>query len=200
MGLMKRFASSSRGKTGSLVNVEMTRWFFDRDLVKRSVDKATREVLGKFGAFVRRKARWSIRTKRKRLRDMTAEERAKFKMINAIRKRKGYKPLKRPKVSGSEPGQPPANITGLLKAGIFFAYEPTKQNVAIGPVRAGPGTADVLEYGGYVRITAGKNTGQLKRVAARPYMRPAFEATLERLPPMWRDSVKLGLPAKYSGA
>ena len=39
--------------------------FFDRDKVRRKTDSAARRVLGKFGAFVRRAARSSIR-KRKR--------------------------------------------------------------------------------------------------------------------------------------
>jgi hypothetical protein len=35
--------------------------FFDRDKVKRSVDAGTRRVLSKFGAFVRQRAKTSIR-------------------------------------------------------------------------------------------------------------------------------------------
>ncbi len=35
--------------------------FFDREKVKRSVDAGTRRVLSKFGAFVRQRARTSIR-------------------------------------------------------------------------------------------------------------------------------------------
>jgi hypothetical protein len=38
--------------------------FFDRAKVKRSVDAATRRVLSKFGAFVRQRARTSIRRRK----------------------------------------------------------------------------------------------------------------------------------------
>ena len=38
--------------------------FFDRERVKKSVDSATRRVLSKFGAFVRQRARTSIRNRK----------------------------------------------------------------------------------------------------------------------------------------
>jgi hypothetical protein len=38
--------------------------FFDREKVKRSVDAGTRRVLSKFGAFVRQRARTSIRRRK----------------------------------------------------------------------------------------------------------------------------------------
>ncbi|ADV63004.1 MAG TPA: hypothetical protein VNN10_14440 [Dehalococcoidia bacterium] len=38
--------------------------FFDREKVKRSVDAGTRRVLSKFGAFVRQRARTSIRKRK----------------------------------------------------------------------------------------------------------------------------------------
>jgi hypothetical protein len=38
--------------------------FFDRDKVKRAVDAGTRKVLSKFGAFVRQRAKTSIRKRK----------------------------------------------------------------------------------------------------------------------------------------
>ena len=40
------------------------RGFFDRAAVQKSVDKATRKVFSKFGAFVRQRARTSIRKRK----------------------------------------------------------------------------------------------------------------------------------------
>lgn len=40
------------------------RGFFDRETVKRSVDAGTRKVLSKFGAFVRQRAKTSIRRRK----------------------------------------------------------------------------------------------------------------------------------------
>ena len=48
-----------------MIGFEITRLFFDKKAVTRRVDRTTRRVLSRFGAFVRRTARSSIR-KRKR--------------------------------------------------------------------------------------------------------------------------------------
>lgn len=157
--------------------------FFDKPAVTNSVDKATRKVLSKFGAFVRRRARTSMR------------------------KKKGNSP----------PGSPPYVQTGLLKQFLFFAYDPEKKSVVIGPALLNgtkqKGTLERLEYGGTVagngrvayltnqvgRDSAGRFTSSgVTRVVLngtivyrpRPFMRPAFDAELPGLPAMWRDSVR----------
>jgi len=48
-----------------MVGFEITRLFFDRKAVTGKVDKTTRKVLSRFGAFVRRTARGSIRKRKK---------------------------------------------------------------------------------------------------------------------------------------
>ena len=45
--------------------LKITHLFFDSAAVVRSVDKSTRKVLSKFGAFVRRTAKQSIRKRKK---------------------------------------------------------------------------------------------------------------------------------------
>jgi len=140
--------------------------FFDRKTVMRSVDRATRRVLSKFGSYVRTSAKSSIR-KRKRV---------------------------------SAPGQPPSSHTGLLKKFIFFAYEPDEKNVVIGPIRLSrkPGQApDALEHGGQTTISRRRwrrgrrvTVTKKKRIAARPFMGPAFEREKPKLPAMWADSIK----------
>ncbi|QDU71040.1 hypothetical protein [Mucisphaera calidilacus] len=132
--------------------------FFDTRAVRRRVDHATRAVLSRFGAFVRRTARSSIR-KRKRI---------------------------------SEPGSPPSSHTGLLKKFIFVGYDPKKNSVVIGPARlsgSARGQAPgLLEYGDSTTLT---RSGQRRRVTirARPFMGPAFDKELPKLPSLWRDSV-----------
>jgi hypothetical protein len=51
-----------------VIGFKFTRIFFDSPSVMRAVDRATRRVLSRFGAFVRRTAKQSIR-KRKRISD-----------------------------------------------------------------------------------------------------------------------------------
>ena len=136
--------------------------FFDRGKVRRKTDSATRRVLGKFGAFVRRAARSSIR-RRKRT---------------------------------SAPGEPPSSHTGLLRKFIFFGYDAERRSVVIGPQRLNQKVGDAphaLEHGGISTVVEGLRGKRKKRrvkLAARPYMGPAFEQEQPKLPAMWRDSVK----------
>lgn len=96
--------------------------FFDRAAVVRAVDQATRRNLSRFGAYVRQRAKTSIR-----------------------------RPPKNAAVRISRPGRPPYSHTGLLKRFIFFAYDADRQSVVIGPVRLrnSDGMAPtLLEHGG----------------------------------------------------
>lgn len=136
--------------------------FFDAPKVIRAVDRATRRVLSKFGAYVRTAAR------------------------SSIRKRKG----------ASEPGKPPSSHTGLLKRYLYFGYDPERQSVVIGPARLSGkiGSApEAMEYGGHsqaIRRTRGQRVVRTTTVAARPFMQPALQQELPKLPAMWRDSVR----------
>jgi len=142
-----------------VIDLRIKNLFFDKPAVVRKVDATTRRVLSKFGAFVRRAARSSIR-KRKRV---------------------------------SAPGQPPSSHTGLLKRFIWFGYDPRKESVVIGPARLsqnGRGEAPaLLEYGGVTPVTHRGKRRQGK-VRPRPFMNPAFENELPKLPAMWRDSIR----------
>ena len=137
-------------------------FFFDSARVVKATSRAERKVLSRFGAFVRRGAR------------------------SSIRKRKAV----------SEPGQPPSSHTGLLKKFIFFAYEPSKQSVIIGPARLNKTTGDALpalEYGGRTKIVARRRRQRRVRtvnIQARPFMGPVFEKEKTKLPDLWRASVK----------
>ncbi len=136
--------------------------FFDRKAVTGAVDRATRKVLSQFGAFVRTSARHSIR-KRKRV---------------------------------SAPGEPPSSHTGLLRRFIFFGYDRDRRSVVIGPQRLNQKVGDAphaLEYGGTSTVVEGLRGRRRKRhikIAARPFMGPAFEHEKPKLPAMWAKSVK----------
>lgn len=64
----------------------------------------------------------------------------------------------------SNPGQPPKSRTGVLKDFLFFAYEPSRRTVVVGPAKTNQvffkrsgkpisGTApEVLEYGGEISV------------------------------------------------
>ncbi len=136
--------------------------FFDSRKVLSSTDKTKRRILSKFGAYVRRTARSSIR--------------------------------KRKKVS--PPGKPPTNRTGFLKRFIYFGYDTAHQSVVIGPVRLNSKVGDApqaLELGGKSTVVSGLKKKRKKKtisIAARPFIRPAMEKELPKLPQMWRGSIK----------
>jgi hypothetical protein len=136
-----------------LVTKEM---FFDVPAVANAMDKASKSVLSKFGAFVRRTAKGLIR-RRKKI---------------------------------SEPGQPPTNRTGFLRDMIVFGYDRDALSTVIGPLPLNGETgAPLLEYGGTaMRYIGGKR--QLCNYKARPFMDPAFQRELPKLPDMWANAVK----------
>lgn len=145
-----------------MINMVCKKMFFDRKAVTSRVNNAARKVLSKFGAFVRTAARHSIR-KRKRT---------------------------------SSPGEPPSSHAGLLKKMIYFGYDCARQSVVIGPERLNQKVGDApaaLEYGGSSTIVEGLRGRRRKRrvrIAARPFMGPAFENERPKLPAMWAGSVK----------
>ncbi len=106
---------------------------------------------------------------------------------SSIRKRK--KP--------AAPGQPPSSHTGLLKRNIFFAYEPDKTNVVIGPIRLNAkntNAPETLEHGGTTTVVRrdrrGKRIKRRVQVDARPFMGPAAEKERSKLPTLWANSIR----------
>ena len=86
----------------------------------------------------------------------------------------------------SDPDETPTNQTDLLKRFIFFSFDPDTKSVVVGPARLASGDPDIteaLEHGG---ITKNKATGKRTRIAARPFMQPAFDRQLQQpLPAPW---------------
>jgi hypothetical protein len=140
--------------------------FFDSKEVVSATDKAARSVLSKIGAFIRREAKSSI------------------------------KPGGR-KHKTSLPGEPPRSQTGLLKRFIFFGYDTSTQSVVVGPAKLGgvkgKDAPHTLEYGGKAAISHQLSAFSNKKsvtIAPRPYMNPALNKNLPKLPAMWANSIK----------
>ena len=57
MSVMKRMAAARTFGGGTRRGLFEVEWFFDRQVVIRQTDRATRRVLSRFGAFVRRTPR-----------------------------------------------------------------------------------------------------------------------------------------------
>ena len=122
---------------------------------------------------------------------MQAKDRAARRVLSrfgAFVRQRVRSSMKRSKAV-SAPGDPPARHNDLLYDLMVFAAD--AESVVIGPVPLHkPGAAPVtLEYGG-----EGVATHQGRPFAAfyrpRPYLQPAFDVELEKMPPLWRDSLK----------
>jgi len=136
--------------------------FFDRKAVKGRLDRAARKVLSKFGAFVRRAAKSSIRKRRRA--SAPGEPPSSHTGL-----------LKRFIFFGYDPGRRSVVIG------------PTRLNQKVGDAPAalehgGPSTV--------VEGPRRRRRKRRVKVEARPYMGPAMEKELPGLPAMWRDSVR----------
>ena len=173
MGVTSRFHFGGARSGKSLMAV---RGFFDAPAIMSAVDRAAQRILSRFGSFVRRTARQSIRRPRKkRVGELSRSEKIKFRET-------GKRPL-----ASSKPGQPPRSPTGKLKNTILYWYDAVEQSVTIGPARLrAADNMGALEKGGRVAGTRGRGM----TIRARPFMGPALAKELPKLDDMWRNSVR----------
>lgn len=114
--------------------------------------------------------------------------------IRSIRKRDGT----------SQPGSPPlSHGAHLLRSHIYYLPQPSRADVhwvLIGAARLNkPGLApNALEFGGDVRPSprlnamrrkAGHSELKTVKIAARPFMKPALDANIEKVPAAWKNAV-----------
>jgi phage gpG-like protein len=155
--------------------------FFDRKSVIDAMDKKTHAFLSRFGAFVRTRSKTSIRMRK----HPSAPGRPPHGHKSAMRKK-----------TNRRTGVTKVQAVSLLKEYITFSYDPFKKSVVIGPPklsgpRGGPPALKALEYGGKSTVLAGRKRKPKKvTIRARPFMRPAFNEEIRRLPANWQQSVR----------
>jgi len=144
-----------------MIDMRIKSLFFDRPKVRRAVDHARRRSLSKAGAFIRQRARTSIR-KRKRV------------------SRPGQPPtshtglLRRFIFFGYD-----RRTESVVVGPVGFRRSRVPNVLEIG----GPTVVQSRRRGrGQKKRTV--------RIAARPYMRPALEKERSNLPTVWRNSVR----------
>lgn len=149
--------------------------FFDSKEVVSKMDRTTRKVLSRFGAFVRQRAMTNM---------LRHNPPRGFGVKSKVSNRDGSAPE----------GMPPYPHTGLLVKFIEFWYDSVAQSVIIGPVRlsgrvAGGNALAALEYGGRTTVLDRKKYVQ-GTVKPHPYMQPAFEAEQEKsLSRLWENAM-----------
>lgn len=148
------------------IGFKLKRISFDQKIVINAKDRATRRVLMKFGSFVRRTAKQSIR---------------KGKAISVPGKppKSHSGELKKLIFFSYEPRKQNVVIGPLL-------FRSTK-------VKQSPLGLEALEYGGFIthkrKGTLGLRSKRF-RFRARPFMAPAFEKEHPKLSGMWKNSIR----------
>lgn len=126
--------------------------FFDTAKVQRMLDKKTRQALSKAGAFIRRDAQQSMRSSKK----------------------------------SARPGEPPkTHKKKFLRKFLYFAYDERNKSVVIGPVllqRTRTDKIPRLMEGGGTRVMMRDRTLRHMRYHPHPYMRPAFDKNISKIP------------------
>lgn len=151
--------------------------FFDREPVRRAVDAAALRILSRFGAYVRQRARTSVRVRE----GVSPPGRPPFGHRSGVRRK------------ADRSGEVRVRPASLLREFILFSYDRERKSVIVGPAKlsgtVGPRALEALEYGGpTVALVGGKKRSVTVR--ARPFMRPAFAEELQRLPEDWRNAVR----------
>jgi hypothetical protein len=153
--------SSAQRKGPGLFRVDASRTFFTSEVVIRAVSRGARAVLSRFGAFVRQRAR------------------------SSIRRRKGVS------VPGGPPSSHLGLLKrGIFfgfdveRRSVVVGPVPLAGRRAVAPraLEEG-GISRVKSFGRFGSWLAAY-------IRKRPYMQPALKAELPGLPGMWRNSVK----------
>lgn len=155
----------------SMKPAQAQKFFFDTKLVAESMDKATRTVLSKFGAFVRRRARSSMRRKKKisQAGQPPAAHTGRLKeLIFFAADLPNQSVVIGPVALNGDGGQVPS----LLEYGGEIKRSLNAIGNRVGRRSRNAAKTVVMHY------------------TARPSMHPALEEEEKNLPPLWTNSLK----------
>lgn len=140
--------------------------FFDRAAVADKIPPAMKRALSRFGAYVRQKAKASLKY---------GDKSSTPGQPPIVHRSKGFTRKKKKKgVTVQQPSSP-------LRELIFFGYDSDKMTVVIGPAFGGShtGAPEALEHGGSARVTNANGSTEIVTIGARPFMQPAFDKQLK---------------------
>lgn len=177
------------GQLGNKVAFSVGKFFFDREMVVKQLNRSEKSRLSMAGAYVRRSARSSMRkARRKRVSELRDDERTAYFAAVDRAKAAGRKPPRIWYFAHSKPGEPPRSIFDLVRSHLYFVYDPASRSVVVGPAKLNGSTGSVpavLEHGG----TTTNSRGRSVYIAARPFMRPALEANVDKFPELFRNAL-----------
>lgn len=149
----------------STVSFESKKLFFDRQIVIDAVGRATAHNLSKAGAFVQRRARSSLR-----------------------RRKRTSEPGSPPSVHSRDPVATLKNIWFVFDPqNTSVVVGPLKLNQSSLVGSSQPTVPALHEYGGTALV--GKRRRRA-RYAPRPFMGPAMQSELPKFPDLWKNSVR----------
>jgi len=147
-----------------MIDMRIKQLFFDRAPVMRAVDRARRIALSKAGAFIRQRAKTSIR-KRK---GTSAPGEPPYSHEGSLRKFIFF---------GYDPG-----TESVVVGPVGFKRSDAPHVLEFG------GTTVIERFD----VRTHKQRKRRVKIAARAYMGPALEKEKDTLPKMWRNSVRGG--------
>jgi hypothetical protein len=149
-----------------LIDMRMKSLFFDRPKVRKAVDHGKRRTLSRAGAFIRQRARTSIRKRRRSSRPGEPPS--------------SHTGLLRRFILFGYDRQRDSVVVGP----VGFRRSQAPNDLEFG--------GRTIVESGRARRSGRKRKKRTVRIAARPYMRPALEKERSNLPAVWRNSVKGG--------
>lgn len=160
--------------------LQFKKMFFDRQAVLNATDRARVRALSKFGAFVRRADKSSVKYKKGK--SAAGSPPHAHRLAHFKRKKKS---------KGQTVRQPSSPLREL----IFFGYDSSSRSVVIGPAafksRLGVGVVPrVVEEGGVGPFVGKGGKVQSAVYKPRPHTGPAFRREIPKLPQMFKDSIK----------
>ena len=146
--------------------------FFDAKELVEKLDPETRKALSKFGAFVRRRAKSSLKY------GTASSPPGSPPTVHRTQSR----------TKTNKNGAVKVQMVSPLRELLFFKYDPSSKSAVIGPELGGSksGAPETLEEGGTAKVF-----GRTLSVAARPTMRPAFAAELGNVMGNFRNILRV---------
>lgn len=149
---------------------------FDSKKILKAVRRAERKRLNKLGAFIRRRARSSMR--KAPLIDPKTGKKSRKKDIERV-------------PATAEPGKPPYWHHGGLRKMIFFAYDSETHSLVVGPVPYRAGVApNLLEKGGRGAVRFKDGERKPAKWRGNPFMAPAGKKEAGRIKELLRGMVR----------
>ncbi len=149
-----------------LINMQIKALFFDRPKVRRAVDRATLRALSKAGAFIRQRARTSIRKRAGSAQPGQPPRSHEGSLRRLILF--GFDRASESVVIGPARLNRPGDAPNILEFGGRATVTRTRRDGK--------------------RVMTSKRV----RIAARPYMGPALKKELPNIPKAWANSVRGG--------